>query len=261
MAPSRNSAQADIAAGAVTVDGVSVTKPSVRVSPDQHLEIERLAEAYVSRAGAKLAAALDRFSLEPRGARCLDVGASTGGFTDCLLRRGAISVVAVDVGTDQLHDRIRADRRVTVREQTDIRSLAPDELGGAFDLVAVDVSFISLEQVLPALARFVDPRGDVVALVKPQFEAGREVMARHRGIVRDPGIWRRAVERVTSAAAGNGLSLRGATVSPITGASGNVEFVVWFQPTDGLPVPDRASGDESTNESMILAAIGEAGAV
>ncbi|MGI9616058.1 MAG: TlyA family RNA methyltransferase [Acidimicrobiales bacterium] len=253
LAPSRTVAKVDIEAGLVSVDGAVVTKSATKVDPAQSLTVHRDERPYVGRAGIKLAAGLDAFGIDAAGARCIDAGASTGGFSDCLLRRKAASIVAVDVGTGQLHPSIRGHERVNVREQTDIRSLQNADVGGPVDLVVVDLSFISLRNVLPALAPLVDSGGSLLVLVKPQFEAGRKAVAAGRGVIREPSLWRRVLIEVTSAASELGLSLRGATVSPITGASGNVEFMVWFQPAGPPTAIERVRG-----ETMIEAAVAEA---
>jgi 23S rRNA (cytidine1920-2'-O)/16S rRNA (cytidine1409-2'-O)-methyltransferase len=171
----------------------------------------------------KLANALDVFGVEPRGRRALDVGASTGGFTDVLLRRGAESVVALDVGRGQLDWRLRSDPRVIVREGVNARALTVDDVPHRVSLVTIDVAFISLRHILPALPRFLEPNADVVALVKPQFEAGRAQVGKH-GIVSDPAVHAEVVERITGAAAACGLVRVNMAPSAITGATGNQEF-------------------------------------
>ncbi len=181
---------------------------------------------FVSRGGEKLDAALDRFAIDPLGVRALDAGASTGGFTDCLLQRGAARVVALDVGHGQLHERLRADPRVEVHERRNVRDLAPGDLGEPFPLVVADLSFISLRAVLPHLLDQAAPGADLVLLVKPQFEAGRNEASRGRGVIRDPEVWRRVLEEVVVALGGYGAAIMGAMPSPITGADGNVEFLV-----------------------------------
>jgi 23S rRNA (cytidine1920-2'-O)/16S rRNA (cytidine1409-2'-O)-methyltransferase len=181
---------------------------------------------FVSRGGEKLDAALDRFAVDPVGVRALDAGASTGGFTDCLLQRGAARVVALDVGHGQLHERLRADPRVEVHERRNVRDLAPRDLGEPFPLVVADLSFISLRAVLPHLLDQAAPGADLVLLVKPQFEAGRDEASRGRGVIRDPEVWRRVLEEVVVALGGYGAAIMGAMPSPITGADGNVEFLV-----------------------------------
>jgi 23S rRNA (cytidine1920-2'-O)/16S rRNA (cytidine1409-2'-O)-methyltransferase len=196
------------------------------VAPHEAVLVSGDPPRFVSRAGEKLAAALDRFGVDPAGARVLDAGASTGGFTDCLLQRGAARVVAVDVGYGQLHERLRADPRVEVHERRNVRELAAGDLGEPFRLVVADLSFISLRTVLPNLVALAAPSADLVTLVKPQFEAGREDASRGRGVIRDPDVWRRVLEDVVYAYRARGAAIMGAMVSPITGAEGNVEFLV-----------------------------------
>jgi 23S rRNA (cytidine1920-2'-O)/16S rRNA (cytidine1409-2'-O)-methyltransferase len=181
---------------------------------------------FVGRGGEKLDAAFERFAVPVAGRRALDAGASTGGFTDCLLQRGADEVVAVDVGYGQLHERLRADPRVDVRERTNVRSLDREALGGPVDLVVADLSFISLRTVLPVLVPLVEPGGDLVVLVKPQFEAGRPEAARGSGVIREPEVWRRVLEEVATAAAESGADRMDEMESPLTGADGNVEFLL-----------------------------------
>lgn len=180
----------------------------------------------MGRGGEKLAAALARFDVVVDGIRALDAGSSTGGFTDALLQAGAVSVVAVDVGRAQLHERLRADDRVEVREQTDIRDVDVESLGAPVDMVVADLSFISLRSVIDALVGLVRPGGDVVVLVKPQFEAGRSEAAKGRGVIRDPQVWRRVLEESGDTIARAGAVIMDAMVSPIHGAEGNVEFLV-----------------------------------
>ena len=229
LVPSREAARREIEAGRVLVDGSFADKPARMVDGGQSLALTGPPPPFVGRGGHKLAAALDAFAVDPTGLRCLDAGSSTGGFTDCLLKRGAASVVAVDVGTHQLHEKLRADDRVDVRERTDIRSVTPAELGGPVDLVVGDLSFISLRLVLPVLTALVVDGGSLILLVKPQFEAGRQEAARGRGVIADPAIWRRVLLDVVAWADEAGAGLAGLVPSPITGASGNVEFVAWLR--------------------------------
>jgi 23S rRNA (cytidine1920-2'-O)/16S rRNA (cytidine1409-2'-O)-methyltransferase len=226
LAVSRQQARAAVDAGRVTVGGAPALKVTRLVAPHEAVVVAGDPPPFVSRAGAKLAAALDRWPVPVAGVRALDAGASTGGFTDCLLQRGAALVVAVDVGYGQLHERLRADPRVEVHERTNVRDLAPGALGDPFPLVVADLSFISLRTVLPNLAGLAAPAADLVLLVKPQFEAGRAEAARGRGVIRDPAVWRRALEDVVRALEGHGAAIMGVMVSPITGADGNVEFLV-----------------------------------
>jgi len=223
LAPSRERARALILAGQVTVDGQVVSKAGAAIAAGADVSLAAPDHPYVGRGGVKLAGALDVFGIDPRGRRALDVGASTGGFTDVLLQRGAESVVALDVGRAQLDWRLRTDPRVVVREGVNARALTAGDVPHRVSLAAIDVSFISLKHILPALPPFLDPGADVVALVKPQFEAGREEVGRH-GIVSDPAVQAAAVARVTEYALACGLARVAMTPSPITGATGNQEF-------------------------------------
>lgn len=239
---SRERAQEAVAAGMVRVNGQVITKPARRVGQDDRIEVAGDPIGYVGRGGLKLQGALDRFGIDPAGRVCLDVGASTGGFTDCLLRRGARRVYAVDVGRDQLHPSLRADSRVVAMEETDIRAV--EALPEPVALAAVDVSFISLTLVLPAVVRLLAPDGQIVALIKPQFEVGPGGVGKG-GIVRDPAQHRRAVDRVLAAAEALGLACRQVIESPILGTEGNREFLAWLVrsadlgPTGGTAAPDR----------------------
>ena len=226
LARSREQAQADIAAGRVTVGGAPASKAARLVAPDEPLVVLGPPPRFVSRGGEKLEAALDQFSVPVEGRRAYDLGASTGGFTDCLLQRGATSVVAIDVGYGQLHERLRADPRVEVHERTNVRSVAPGDLGAPAELLVGDLSFISLRTVLPNVLPLALPGSDLVVLVKPQFEAGREEAARGKGVITDPQIWDRVLTEVTSALAGAGAAIMGTMRSPLTGADGNVEFLL-----------------------------------
>jgi len=223
LAPSRERARALILAGQVTVDGQVVSKAGAPVAAEAQVELITPDHPYVGRGGVKLAHALDVFSIDPGGRRALDVGASTGGFTDVLLRRGAASVIALDVGRGQLDWRLRTDARVIVREGVNARALSAEDVPHAVGVVTIDVAFISLRLILPALPPFLEPGADVVALVKPQFEAGRDEVGRH-GIVTDPLVHEAVLARVTEAAITAGFSRVAMTPSPITGATGNREF-------------------------------------
>ena len=223
---SRAKAQAAIAAGLVTADGVRVRKASDPVAEAATLSATP-AHPYVSRGALKLVAALDRFGFEPADHVCLDVGASTGGFTDVLLARGARKVYAVDVGRDQLHARLRSDPRVVALEQTDIRALAPSALGELPDLITADVSFISLKLVLPALDRLTRRPAQLIALIKPQFEAGKANVK--KGIVRDAAIRAAVCDDIAVFAASLGWQVRGVLPSPIEGGDGNREFLLAAQ--------------------------------
>jgi 23S rRNA (cytidine1920-2'-O)/16S rRNA (cytidine1409-2'-O)-methyltransferase len=235
LAPSRQHAQADIAAGRVTVAGAPAEKAARLVAPGEPIQVLGPGPRFVGRGGEKLDAALERFAVDVAGRRAYDLGASTGGFTDCLLQRGAGSVVAVDVGYGQLHERLRGHPRVEVRERTNVRSLAPGDLGAPADVVVADLSFISLRTVLPAVLRLVGPGGHLVLLVKPQFEAGRTEAARGKGVITDPAVWARVVEEVAAALQDGGAAIMGAMASPLRGADGNVEFLVHAQAATPQP--------------------------
>ena len=220
----------------MVVGNAPATKPARLVLPGDDVRVLGPPPKFVSRAGRKLDAALDHFGVDPAGLRVLDAGSSTGGFTDCLLQRGATRVVAVDVGTHQLHEKLRSDPRVDVKEQTDVRSVDADSIGGAVDLVVGDLSFISLKLVLPALLAVSRPGGPLLLLIKPQFEAGRQEAAKGRGVITDPAIHDRVIEEVRSAALSHGAVMLDVMVSPITGNAGNVEFVGYLRAS-----PSRAS--------------------
>jgi len=222
LAPSRARAQSLILAGLVRVEGVLADKAGRAVAADASVEVVAADHPWVSRGGVKLAAALDAFGVSPAGKRCLDVGASTGGFTHVLLERGAAQVVALDVGRGQLDWRLRQDPRVVVKEGVNARYVAREELPGPFGLITVDVSFISLRLVLPALVALLAERSDIVVLVKPQFEAGRTQVAKG-GVVRDPVVREGAIEGVLAAARDLDLECVARIPSPIPGPAGNVE--------------------------------------
>ncbi len=247
---SRELARRFIVERRVLVDGAFALKPAYMVAPDQQITLARPPPRFVSRAGDKLHGALEEFSLPVAGRRCLDVGSSTGGFTDCLLQHGADSVVAVDVGTNQLHERIRNDPRVTVREQTDIRTVQPNDIDQLFELIVADVSFISLRLILPTMVALAAPHADFVVLIKPQFEAGRQEASRGRGVIADPEVWTRVLNEVVDTAEDHGLALRDLMPSPITGAGGNLEFVAWLAGSSPT-IPDR--------DTCIAAAVARAG--
>jgi 23S rRNA (cytidine1920-2'-O)/16S rRNA (cytidine1409-2'-O)-methyltransferase len=223
LAPSRERARALILAGQVTVDGQVVSKAGAPVGGEARVELATPDHPYVGRGGVKLAHALDAFAVDPRGRRALDVGASTGGFTDVLLQRGAASVIALDVGRGQLDWRLRTDPRVVVKEGINARVLTRDDVPHEVSLVTIDVAFISLRHILPALPPFLDRPADIVALVKPQFEAGREEVGKG-GLVTDPAVHDAVLARVTEAALALGLERIAMSPSVITGATGNQEF-------------------------------------
>jgi 23S rRNA (cytidine1920-2'-O)/16S rRNA (cytidine1409-2'-O)-methyltransferase len=224
LAESRTKAQALILAGEVFVDGQKADKPGRAVSIESRIEIAGR-PPFVSRGGQKLAAALDRFNIQVEGRVCLDVGASTGGFTDCLLQRGARRVYAIDVGAGQLDWRLRTDPRVVPREGLNARYLRFEDIGELVDLAVCDVSFISVTLILPALVPLLQPTGEMVILVKPQFEVGRGQVGKG-GVVRDPELHAAACARVEQAVEQAGFDTA-LIESPILGAEGNREFLVW----------------------------------
>jgi 23S rRNA (cytidine1920-2'-O)/16S rRNA (cytidine1409-2'-O)-methyltransferase len=223
LAPTRERARALILAGHVRVDGHVVSKAGSPIGGDATVELDVPDHPYVGRGGIKLAHALEAFAVRVSGRRALDVGASTGGFTDVLLQRGAADVIAIDVGHNQLDWKLRNDPRVIVREGVNARALTSVDVPHAVDLVTIDVAFISLRHIFPALPPFLAPHADIVALVKPQFEAGRAEVGKG-GLVTDPAVHEAVVSRVTADAAASGLERAGMTPSPITGATGNREF-------------------------------------
>jgi 23S rRNA (cytidine1920-2'-O)/16S rRNA (cytidine1409-2'-O)-methyltransferase len=241
LARSRDEATELIAAGAVLVGGVAATKPATQVDAAASLVVRREGDeaGYVSRGAHKLAGALDDLAVDPSGLRCLDAGASTGGFTDVLLRRGAEHVVAVDVGYGQLAWRLQQDVRVTVRDRTNVRTLVPELIDGPVDLVVADLSFIGLRVVLPALASCCREAGQMLLMVKPQFEVGRDRVG-PRGVVRDPALRAEAVSSIADMALGLGWSVVGVAASRLPGPSGNVEYFVHLRrgarPVDPLMI-------------------------
>ena len=220
---SRAKAQAAIEAGLVRANDVAVRKASEEIPIDAALDA-RAPHPYVSRGGVKLAAALDRFGFDPKGRVCLDVGASTGGFTQVLLERGAAKVYAVDVGRGQLHESLRKRPEIVSLEETDIRDLAPARLDAPPDLVTVDVSFISLKLVLPTALALAKPPAQLVALIKPQFEAGRAALK--KGVVRDMAVRKVVCDDIAAFVASLGWRVLGVTPSPIAGGDGNIEYLL-----------------------------------
>ncbi|MCY4070017.1 MAG: TlyA family RNA methyltransferase [Chloroflexi bacterium] len=238
FADSRNKAAAMIMAAEVSIDGRLVDKPGTLVTRDVCIRLKEK-QRYVSRAGLKLEAALREFRIDVTGKVCADVGASTGGFTDCLLQAGAARVHAIDVGSGILDYRLRQDARVRLLERTNARYL--DSLGELVGLVAVDVSFISLRHILPPAKGWLLPQADLVVLVKPQFEAGKSDVGKG-GIIRDPAVHRRVLQEIAEYAMSHGFSVLGLMRSPITGKKGNVEFLMWLR-----------IGGASSSDSEVLA--------
>jgi 23S rRNA (cytidine1920-2'-O)/16S rRNA (cytidine1409-2'-O)-methyltransferase len=226
VATGRANAHQLIAESRVLVNGAVADKPARLVAVSDNIMVSGPPPRFVSRGGDKLDAALDRFAVDVSGCRVLDCGASTGGFTDCLLQRGAAEVVALDVGHGQLHPRIRDDERVVVLERTNIRSATAETIGGLVDATVADVSFISLTAVIPNLATLCKPGARMVLLVKPQFEAGRAVVSRGKGVVTDPAVYDDVRSRIEASLRSAGCVVQGWTDSPILGGEGNREFFV-----------------------------------
>lgn len=231
---SRQRARTLIESGCVTVDGRVISKPAFPISDGEHAVEVRDEIGYVGRGGLKLAAALEAFGIDVKGVFALDIGASTGGFTDCLLQRGAASVCAVDAGAGQLAEKLIHDARVCSLEHTNARDLTLDDIGGRHaDLAVMDVSFISATYILPRIAALLTPNGDAVILIKPQFEVGREMIGKG-GIVKERRAHRYAIERVLASGRALGLAPIGLIPSPITGGDGNREFLVHFTRRAGV---------------------------
>jgi 23S rRNA (cytidine1920-2'-O)/16S rRNA (cytidine1409-2'-O)-methyltransferase len=230
LAESRARAQAMVLAGQVLVGDQRINKPGQMIPTDAEIRIKGGTLRYVSRGGLKLEAALREFRVDPRGKTCIDIGASTGGFTDCLLQHGAAKVWAVDVGHNQLAWRLRSSPQVVVMEGVNARNLSEDQFPVQFDIATIDVSFISLKLILPVVARVIAETSDVIALIKPQFEVGKGEVGRG-GIVTDPAKHRRVINEVTESARAIGLNALGLMPSPILGAEGNCEFFIHLRPT------------------------------
>ncbi|MCS5674296.1 MAG: TlyA family RNA methyltransferase [Acidimicrobiales bacterium] len=243
-----------IQAGQVLVGGAVASKPARMVAPSDPVVVTGSRRKFVSRGGDKLDAALTNFLVDPRGKRVVDVGASTGGFSDCVMQRGAREVAAIDVGYGQLDQQIRNDPRMNVFERTNVRYLKLSEIGGPGDLVVADLSFISLRTVLPRLAALCGDKGDLLMLVKPQFEAGRVEAARVQGIIRNPDVWRRVLEEISECVSETCLGVAGLMISPLRGVGGNTEFFMHSQAGagDAIQVTDAINKvvDEAKGEAM-----------
>ncbi len=250
LAGTRAKAQAVIMSGLVYVDGQKADKPGMSYDEGAAIEVRGAACPYVSRGGLKLEKALRSFGVDPAGYVCADSGASTGGFTDCLLQHGAAKVYAIDVGYGQLAWKLRQDARVVVMERTNLRYVKPEDLGEALDLVTIDVSFISLRLVLPAVARLLGPDGQVICLIKPQFEAGREKVGK-KGVVRDPAVHREVLEDFLARAPALGFTVRNLTYSPVRGPEGNIEFLSRLtRGTGPAELPELASLVAEAREAL-----------
>lgn len=241
LCDSREQAKRLILAGEVRSGDRIIDKPSTQLAADAPLEIKEKPR-FVGRGGLKLEGALDAFQIDPSGWVCMDVGASTGGFTDCLLQRGAVRVHAIDVGTNQLVWKLRNDPRVISKEQCNARYITPDDIGETVQLAVMDLSFISLTKVLPAIFPLLGPTGSLVCLIKPQFELRREDISKG-GIVHDPALHQQAVEKIRDFVVGRGCEWRGLIPSPITGTDGNHEFLAWI----GRPQVTETEDDMSEN--------------
>lgn len=234
-ADSRTKAQAIIMSGTVYVEGQKADKPGVSYEEHVSIEVRGATCPYVSRGGLKLEKALRDFGVDPAGYVCSDSGASTGGFTDCLLQKGASKVFAIDVGYGQLDWKIRSDPRVVVMERTNVRYVTPEQLGEPLDLSVVDVSFISLKIVLPVIQTFLKPGcGQVLCLIKPQFEAGKEKVGK-KGVVRDPAVHKEVLDNFVELVNASGFTILGLTFSPVKGPEGNIEFLAHLTLADQKP--------------------------
>ena len=250
LSDSRSKAQAVIMSGLVYVDGQKADKPGMSYEAEAEIEVRGHGCPYVSRGGLKLEKALRDFGVHPDGWVCSDSGASTGGFTDCLLQQGAAKVFAIDVGYGQLAWKLRQDPRVVCMERTNIRYVTPEDLGEPLDLSVVDVSFISLKLVLPVLQKLLKPTGQILCLIKPQFEAGREKVGK-KGVVRDPATHLEVLEGFVSLAQSLQLSIRNLTYSPVRGPEGNIEFLghLSMEPSEAN-VPDLAALVTEAHETL-----------
>ena len=251
LAPSREKAKAIIMSGIVYVDGSREDKAGSTFDEELPIEVRGTTLRYVSRGGLKLEKAVEAFSLDLQGKKCLDVGSSTGGFTDCMLQNGAEHVVAIDVGRGQLDWKLRNDPRVTCMEKTNIRYVLPEDIPYAADFSSIDVSFISLVKVLLPVRDLLCASGRVVCLIKPQFEAGREKVGKH-GVVRDKKVHAEVIRKVLDYASEIGYTVCGLDYSPIKGPEGNIEYLAYLEKGDG------EAGDRGPDESMILRVVDEA---
>lgn len=224
---SREKAQKNIMAGLVFVNNKRVDKPGEKVSIQSNIEVKGEAIPYVSRGGLKLEKAIDEFSIDLKNKTAMDVGASTGGFTDCMLKNGAKKVYAVDVGYGQLAWELRTDPRVVCMERTNIRYVKPEDIDTKIDFASIDVSFISLKLVLPVVKQLLNPFGEIVCLIKPQFEAGREKVGK-KGVVRDAAVHKEVITKILDFAIGIGFKIKGLTFSPIKGPEGNIEYLAYL---------------------------------
>ena len=247
-APSREKAKIMLMSGIVYVNGEKEDKPGTMFNPEEiHIEVRGETLRYVSRGGLKLEKALAVFPIDLQGKICMDIGASTGGFTDCMLQNGAAAVYSIDVGYGQLDWKLRSDPRVTCMEKTNFRYLKPEELPGTPDFASCDVSFISLSKILPAASEILPEKAQMVCLIKPQFEAGREKVGKN-GVVRDPATHREVLHNAMGYAAANGFAVRGLDFSPVKGPEGNIEYLMFVQKS-----AEPAVLDDSVAEQVVAA--------
>lgn len=249
LVPSRERAKTTIMGGFVYVNGQKSDKPGENIAEDAQIEVRSMGKDFVSRGGKKIEKALGHFSIAPQGLVCMDIGASTGGFTDCLLQRGAVKVYSIDVGYGQLAWSLRQDARVKCMERTNIRYVTPDMLEETPQLAVIDVSFISLKLVLPVVAGLITADGHVACLIKPQFEAGKGKVGK-KGVVRDPEIHREVLEHFVQNAQSAGFSVLGLTFSPIKGPEGNIEFLGYLGKAEPPCAFDISAVIEQAHEQL-----------
>jgi len=250
MTVSREKAREKIISGCVSVNGAPVTKPGTMILPDADITVTSEGEDFVGRGGNKLEKLLSLYKPSLTGLRCLDVGASTGGFTEAMLRRGASVVYAVDVGTGQLAETLRADSRVVSMEQTDIRTVTPEQIDGPVDFAGIDVSFISLTLILPYVAALMKPEGEIGCLIKPQFEAGRAHVGKH-GVVKDPKVHAEVLNSVLAAAQAVGFQPAALTDSPIRGQTGNIEYLLYARYTQETAAGTAVDAERTVHEAFL----------
>ena len=251
LCQSREKAKTVIMSGIVYVDGQKEDKAGASFSEEAKIEIRGNTLPYVSRGGLKLEKALKEFEFCPEGLICMDIGASTGGFTDCMLQNGAIKVYSVDVGHGQLDWKLRNDDRVVCMEKTNIRYVKPEDIGEPIDFASVDVSFISLDKVIPPAKELLSPKGRMVCLIKPQFEAGREQVGKH-GVVRDKNVHEAVIKKTVELCLKEGFTVKGLTYSPIKGPEGNIEYLIYIekQPSDLKEESSGAYSEEYIRETV-----------
>ena len=250
LTESRERAKTTVMSGLVLVDGKRIDKPGTQVSPDSKIEVKGSAIPYVSRGGLKLEKALKVFHIDPTGMHCIDCGASTGGFTDVLLKNGAEKVFAVDVGYGQLAWSLRQDERVVNMERTNIRHISPEQIPEALDLAVADLSFISLKLVLPAISSVLKDKAELVCLIKPQFEAGKDEVGK-KGVVRDESVHLAVIESILDFVPTIGLTVLGLDYSPIKGPEGNIEYLCYMKKGGGEAPDINAAGIVEASHEML----------